>query len=257
MPHVGGPILPPGCPTLHDRLSAGRARRRYGRCASAPPDVIALGSFTVMIGGDARGSHGRYDSARRRHRDRLSYGYGRLTLMKNLRRVVWSRGMFLTPPTFSDHSTILLKTRLQFRFSASNFCNWGVVDMAMDQEALANGLFTLHHCRGVLPDGVVFSIPETDAPPSGRPVAENFTPTQDSLDVFLALPERRVEGKNVTQPADNQPGGAVTRFVAETLEVLDENGYGDSKSVQSAPRISACCSGTRISMALSPYASPA
>jgi type VI secretion system protein ImpJ len=151
--------------------------------------------------------------------------------MKNLRRVVWSRGMFLTPQHFQTLDNFIEDT-LQFRFSASNFCNWGVVDLAVDQESLANGLFTLHHCRGVLPDGVVFSIPETDAPPSGRPVAENFGPTQDALDVFLALPERRVQGKNVTQPAEGQPGGAATRFVAETLEIQDENGYGDQKSVQ-------------------------
>jgi type VI secretion system protein ImpJ len=151
--------------------------------------------------------------------------------MKNLRRVVWSRGMFLTPQHFQTLDNFIEDT-LQFRFSASNYCNWGVVDLGIDQESLANGLFTLHHCRGVLPDGVAFSIPETDAPPSGRPVAENFAPTQDSLDVFLALPERRVQAKNVTQPAEGQPGGATTRFVAETLEVLDENGYGDQKSVQ-------------------------
>ena len=151
--------------------------------------------------------------------------------MKNLRRVVWSRGMFLTPQHFQTNDNFIEDT-LQFRFNASNFCNWGVVDLGIDQESLANGLFTVHHCRGVLPDGVVFSIPETDAPPSGRPVAENFTPTQDSLDVFLALPERRAQGKNVTQPAEGQPGGAATRFIAETLEIQDENGYGDQKSVQ-------------------------
>jgi type VI secretion system protein ImpJ len=151
--------------------------------------------------------------------------------MKNLRRVVWSRGMFLTPQHFQTLDNFI-EDSTQFRFTASNFCNWGVVDLGIDQDSLANGLFTLHHCRGVLPDGVVFSIPETDAPPSGRPVAENFTPTQDSLDVFLALPERRVQGKNVTQPAENQPGGAATRFVAETLEIMDENGYGDQKTVQ-------------------------
>jgi uncharacterized Zn-binding protein involved in type VI secretion len=37
VPHVGGPILPPGCPT------------EMATCVG-PPDVIALGSFTVMIG---------------------------------------------------------------------------------------------------------------------------------------------------------------------------------------------------------------
>lgn len=49
-PHVGGPILPPGCPTV---LIGGQPAARVGdmlTCAG-PPDVIIAGSSTVMIGG--------------------------------------------------------------------------------------------------------------------------------------------------------------------------------------------------------------
>jgi uncharacterized Zn-binding protein involved in type VI secretion len=50
VPHVGGPILPPGCPTvLIGMLPAARATD-MATCVG-PPDVIALGSFTVLIGG--------------------------------------------------------------------------------------------------------------------------------------------------------------------------------------------------------------
>ncbi len=50
VPHVGGPILPPGCPTV---LIAGMPAARVGDMATCtgPPDSIILGSFTVMIGG--------------------------------------------------------------------------------------------------------------------------------------------------------------------------------------------------------------
>src|SRR5438034_6908802 len=49
-PHVGGPILPPGCPTV---LIGGLPAARVGdMCVCVgPPDVIVLGSFTVLIGG--------------------------------------------------------------------------------------------------------------------------------------------------------------------------------------------------------------
>ena len=49
VPHVGGPILPPGCPTC---LIGFLPAARVGDMAVCvgPPDVIALGSFTVMIG---------------------------------------------------------------------------------------------------------------------------------------------------------------------------------------------------------------
>jgi len=50
VPHVGGPILPPGCPTVMiGALPAARATD-MAVCVG-PPDVIAIGSTTVMIGG--------------------------------------------------------------------------------------------------------------------------------------------------------------------------------------------------------------
>jgi uncharacterized Zn-binding protein involved in type VI secretion len=50
VPHVGGPILPPGAIQV---LIGGLPAARVGDMAVCvgPPDVIVLGSFTVMIGG--------------------------------------------------------------------------------------------------------------------------------------------------------------------------------------------------------------
>lgn len=50
VPHVGGPILPPGAPTV---LIAGLPAARMGDLAmcTGPPDVIVLGCPTVLIGG--------------------------------------------------------------------------------------------------------------------------------------------------------------------------------------------------------------
>jgi uncharacterized Zn-binding protein involved in type VI secretion len=50
VPHVGGPILPPGLPLV---LIGGQPAARVGDLATCvgPPDVIVMGSFTVLIGG--------------------------------------------------------------------------------------------------------------------------------------------------------------------------------------------------------------
>ena len=50
VPHVGGPILPPGAVTT---LIGGLPAARVGDMATCvgPPDVIVLGSFTVMFQG--------------------------------------------------------------------------------------------------------------------------------------------------------------------------------------------------------------
>ena len=50
IPHVGGPILPPGCPTV---LIGGQPAACLGDMATCvgPPDAIVKGSATVLIGG--------------------------------------------------------------------------------------------------------------------------------------------------------------------------------------------------------------
>jgi uncharacterized Zn-binding protein involved in type VI secretion len=49
-PHVGGPILPPGAPTV---LIGGMPAARVGDMSSCagPPDPIVMGSTTVFIAG--------------------------------------------------------------------------------------------------------------------------------------------------------------------------------------------------------------
>jgi len=50
VPHVGGPVLPAGCPTV---MIGGLPAARVGDICTCtgPPDTIAAGSGTVMIGG--------------------------------------------------------------------------------------------------------------------------------------------------------------------------------------------------------------
>jgi uncharacterized Zn-binding protein involved in type VI secretion len=50
IPHVGGPILPPGIPTV---IIGGLPAAVVGSMATCigPPDAIAMGCMTVMIGG--------------------------------------------------------------------------------------------------------------------------------------------------------------------------------------------------------------
>ena len=50
VPHVGGPVMPPGCVTV---LIGGMPAARVGDMLTCvgPPDAIAAGSATVQIGG--------------------------------------------------------------------------------------------------------------------------------------------------------------------------------------------------------------
>lgn len=50
IPHVGGPIIPPGCPTV---IIEGQPAARIGDLAICigPVDVIVEGEYSVLIGG--------------------------------------------------------------------------------------------------------------------------------------------------------------------------------------------------------------
>ena len=50
VPHVGGPILPPGAPTVLIGSLPAATATGMAVCVG-PPDTIAKGSATVMIGG--------------------------------------------------------------------------------------------------------------------------------------------------------------------------------------------------------------
>lgn len=147
--------------------------------------------------------------------------------MKNLNRVAWTKGMFLSPQHFQLQDDCF-EDALQFRATASSNCNWGLTDLAIDQESLSNGVFNLRNCRGVFPEGLPFHIPDTDQPPASRDIAPCFPITQQDLDVYLALPERRARGRNVSFAN----GEASTRYVAQASNVVDQTSGYEEKPVQ-------------------------
>src|SRR4029078_1609636 len=50
VPHVGGPILPPGCPTVIIGFMPAARVGEMAVCVAPVPDVIAMGSLGVVIG---------------------------------------------------------------------------------------------------------------------------------------------------------------------------------------------------------------
>src|SRR3974377_2054272 len=159
--------------------------------------------------------------------------------MRNRHRVVWNKGMFLTPQQFQTQDQFF-ESALQFRFAASCFANWGVTELNIDSEALPNGFFRIAACTGIMPDGESFEMPGADELPPSRAVAGHFPPNQESLDVFLGIPENRPRARNVSipgRPAVDSPGvPPSTRYLAETHMFTDENTGDDEKPVQVARR---------------------
>ena len=109
---------------------------------------------------------------------------------------------------------------------------WGVSHVAFDEERLANGELALHACSGVMPDGLVFDVPENSPLPEARNVQELMPATEERIGVHLAIPATRQGGRNVQlQGGTNQ---RETRFVAESLNVSDENTGANERPVEVA-----------------------
>jgi type VI secretion system protein ImpJ len=154
--------------------------------------------------------------------------------MGKAQKVVWTKGMYLMPQHFQTQDEYFEQS-LHFRASASSFANWGLSGISVDEASLVNGLFTLRHCEGVLPDGLTFEMPIADELPAGRPVEEMFPPTQATLDVYLAIPQARPATRNfaiVPKVSEGANGAVSTRYLAETRSVIDATMGSDEKPIQ-------------------------
>ncbi len=142
--------------------------------------------------------------------------------MKLLSRVVWSEGMYLGPHHFQVQSRYF-EDSIQFATSSLWFAAYGLAGVELDAEALYNGTVSLLHARGIFPDGLPFNMPESDALPEPRAVAELFPPTADGLTVLLAIPQRKPNGVNCSLGENGTGTQGETRYVAEARVLHDEN----------------------------------
>lgn len=141
--------------------------------------------------------------------------------------MVWSEGMYLGPHHFQAQSRYF-EDSIQFATATLWYASFGLVGVELDAEALHNGTVSLVHARGILPDGLPFNMPESDALPDARAVADLFPPTRDFITVMLAIPPRKANGYNCAIDDD----GVEARYLAETRVLHDENSGADERPVR-------------------------
>jgi type VI secretion system protein ImpJ len=148
--------------------------------------------------------------------------------MKQLQPVIWTKGTFLTPQHLQVQDRFIEDT-LNFRLQALKFCAWGFSEVTVNQELLAEGQFAVSRATGIFPDGLLFDIPDADPPPASKTLPEFFEPNAKSLDVYLAIPDYRQRGLNVSTAQ-----GSGTRYLSEVTSFRDENTGASEKPIQIA-----------------------
>lgn len=149
--------------------------------------------------------------------------------MKRLQPVIWMKGTFLSPQYLQTQDRFIEST-LEFYMDALSFAPWGFKRLQINQDALDAGSFAITDAAGIFPDGLIFDIPDSDPPPSPKLLVDSFEPDQKTLDVFLAIPDYRDRGLNVSIEQKK----ADTRFLAEVAMLRDENSGLTEKPVQVA-----------------------
>ena len=139
--------------------------------------------------------------------------------MSKYRKIVWNEGMLLTPHHFQqwdNYHEELLNSRVQ---SIMQF-EYGVLDLRVNNEAIANGNFQITNCRAVLPDGLMINVPDAEAVPDLRPVGNHFPVEAEKLGVHLAIPAKKAGEANFQ--ASGAAGNGNLRFLQEGAMVKDE-----------------------------------
>ena len=149
--------------------------------------------------------------------------------MRQMQGVLWTKGTLLTPQHLQIQDRFL-EDLLQFQVSSLSFRPWGFRELDIDREALEGGSLALSRASGIFPDGLPFDMPGGDPIPAPRPLEELWGPDQETMLLYLAVPERRVEGRNVGVQETRDDA----RFLAEVELRRDENTGQMEKPIQVA-----------------------
>jgi type VI secretion system protein ImpJ len=143
--------------------------------------------------------------------------------------VLWTKGVLLSPQHFQTQDRFL-EDLLEFQLSTLAFCPWGFRELEIDREALAGGTFAIASAAGIFPDGLLFEMPGADPTPAPKQLEGAFAPDQESLDIYLAIPEYRYGGHNVSGGQRERD----TRYRAEELLLRDETTGRSERPIQVA-----------------------
>lgn len=142
--------------------------------------------------------------------------------MKFLSRVVWSEGMHLGPHHFQTQSRYFEDT-LWFLSSNLRQEPWGFLHFSIDSEALRNGLAILSFASGILPDGLIFDLPDCDSVPEPANLSSIFSTTESEIILHLAIPPRHDQGLDC-----DLSGNSGARYGAVERTLRDESvGQGE------------------------------
>jgi len=133
-------------------------------------------------------------------------------------KVAWSQGMFVQPQHFQQQ-TRYVENLVRSRCSGIAPYDWGINEIRLDTDLLAQGKFAIEKCSGRFDDGTPFDISHAEDGPTVLDV-----PEIQAVTVYLTLPLRRI-GMIEIDTENSQEG--LARYQTKEHDVrdsIDSNG---------------------------------
>lgn len=138
--------------------------------------------------------------------------------MARYRKIVWNEGMLLSPHHFQQWDNYY-EDQISSRLSSLVSYDWGVLDLQINRESIRNGYLDVERCSLVMPDGMVVNVPHVDPAPETRSLEGHFDPVTGVVEVYLAIPAKRVGALNYQSNGGDRRG---VRYSQIAGTVIDE-----------------------------------
>jgi type VI secretion system protein ImpJ len=148
--------------------------------------------------------------------------------MEKSYKILWYEGMNLEPHHFQQWDRFI-GNNLNFRIKTVKASGWGLSAIEIDEDALPNGKFNILSCKGIMPDGLIFDVPENDSLPASREFTEYFSSTQASLGVYLSITTERIGEQNYS--LDKSTNKRNTRYYFDQVMISDENSGAGEREI--------------------------
>lgn len=148
-----------------------------------------------------------------------------------VKKPIWSEGLFVCEHHLQQQDRYH-ESYVDERLRAFGRPSWGVSEILIDTDALAQGQFRLRKIVAILPDGTPIDADETGGLPESRDLNDLFGATRRTLPVLLGLPLESSSRANVGE------GAAHTRMSRESGFLSDYNDGGREQELSwAAPRL--------------------
>lgn len=138
-------------------------------------------------------------------------------------KVIWTQGLFLRPHHLQQHDRYF-EHLLDLRCASLMAHGWGFTALEIDKNQLSLGKISITSCKGILPDGTPFNLPEDALPPSPLAVPEELFNEK----VYLGLP---LERRGLIETDSSHAKESLARFTPEEIDI-DDNVAGHESNVE-------------------------